>query len=54
MGEGKQTIEKETLLHAVSTTIYDLTKLIIIIIIIIIVFISTRDKKYISYVTIFE
>ena len=59
MGEGKQTIEKETLLHAVSTTIYDLTKLIItiiiiIIIIIIIVFISTQDKKYISYVTIFE
>ena len=53
MGEGKQTIEKETLLHAVSTTIYDLTKLIIIIIIII-VFISTQDKKYISYVTIFE
>ena len=50
MGEGKQTIEKETLLHAVSTTIYDLTKLIIIII----VFISTQDKKYISYVTIFE
>ena len=27
MGEGKQTIEKETLLHAVSTTICDLTKL---------------------------
>ena len=26
-GEGKQTIEKETLLHALSTTIYDLTKL---------------------------
>ena len=52
MGEGKQTIEKETLLHAVSTTTYDLTKLIIIIIII--VFISTQDKKYISYVTIFE
>ena len=30
------------------------TNIIIIIIIIIIVFISTQDKKYISYVTIFE
>ena len=27
MGEGKQTIEKETLLHALSTTIYGQTKL---------------------------
>ena len=31
-----------------------LTIIIIIIIIIIIVFISSQDKKYISYVTIFE
>ena len=30
------------------------TNIIIIIITIIIVFISTQDKKYISYVTIFE